>query len=329
VSSFEVRPFARSDREQLTALVNAHVAAVVPGVSVSVNAVLSQLEREPGEFIVDPWVEQRLTLVAEQRQRIVAAAHLHRYGASDDVGESYRGAGVIRWFLCWPPAPYWPDAAGATDALMDACLAVFDDWGVARQYADGALPAPGVYGVPAQWPLVRLAYERAGFVQDGKTEIVFIADVDDLPRELEPPVPGIELVRSVGINGTRLTAVADGAEIGFIEVERLGDAGRFERDGGLADIGNLQVVESWRRRGVATWLVAAAGAWLRLGRVSRLLDYAWPEQEDSVAFLNSVGFRELTRTQRGWTRDPAKTTAASRRRTGGAGTAGGRRASSA
>jgi GNAT superfamily N-acetyltransferase len=306
VSSFTVRPFARSDREQLTALVNAHVAAVVPGVSVSVNAVLSQLEREPGEFIVDPWVEQRLTLVVEQRQRIVAAAHLHRYGSSGEVGESYRDAGLIRWFLCWPPAPYWPDAAAATEALMDACLAIFDDWGTTRQYADGTLPAPGVYGVPAQWPLVRSAYERAGFSHDGKTEIIFIADIADLPRALESPVSGVELVRSVGINGTRLTAVAGADEVGFIEVERLGEAGRFERDGSWADVGNLQVGEGWRRRGIATWLVAAAGEWLRLGRVGRLLDYAWPEQEDCIAFLTSVGFRELTRTQRGWTRDRSK-----------------------
>jgi len=41
MSSVEVRPFRRSDREQLTALVNAHVQAVVPGVSVSVNTVMN------------------------------------------------------------------------------------------------------------------------------------------------------------------------------------------------------------------------------------------------------------------------------------------------
>jgi hypothetical protein len=51
MSSIEVRPFRRSDRAQLTDLVNAHAEAVVPGMSVSVNAVLSQLERDPGEFI--------------------------------------------------------------------------------------------------------------------------------------------------------------------------------------------------------------------------------------------------------------------------------------
>jgi hypothetical protein len=106
MSSVQVRPFRRADREQLTALVNAHIQAVVPGVSVSVNTVMSQLERDPGEFIVDPWVAERATLVAEQRGRVVAAGHLLRYGAGEEVGESMRGAAEISWLLYWPEASY-------------------------------------------------------------------------------------------------------------------------------------------------------------------------------------------------------------------------------
>jgi len=67
MSDVQVRPFRRGDRDQLTRLVNAHAEAVVPGMSVSVNTVLGSLERQPGEFIVDPWVNERVTLVAEQR----------------------------------------------------------------------------------------------------------------------------------------------------------------------------------------------------------------------------------------------------------------------
>ena len=100
-----IRPFRRGDRDQVAALVNAHAQAVVPGVSVSVNAVLGQLEREPGEFLVDPWVVERTTLVAEQRGRISAAAHLLRYGTSADVGPDLRDTGEIRWLLCWPDRP--------------------------------------------------------------------------------------------------------------------------------------------------------------------------------------------------------------------------------
>ena len=37
MSSIHARPFRRSDRDQLTQLVNAHAEAVVPGMSASVN----------------------------------------------------------------------------------------------------------------------------------------------------------------------------------------------------------------------------------------------------------------------------------------------------
>src|SRR5947208_1295535 len=123
--SVQVRPFRRSDRDQLTKLVNAHAEAVVPGMSASVNTVLSSLERRPGEFIVDPWVSERVTLVAEQASRIAAAAHLLRYFPDERAGVSVRDAGEICWLLFWPQAPagnpYWPDATAAAEALMAAC----------------------------------------------------------------------------------------------------------------------------------------------------------------------------------------------------------------
>jgi hypothetical protein len=72
MSDVTIRLFQRSDREQVTALVNAHPAAILPGLSVSTNTVLGQFEREPGEYIVDPWVIERSTLVCELKQRIVA-----------------------------------------------------------------------------------------------------------------------------------------------------------------------------------------------------------------------------------------------------------------
>src|SRR4029453_7027064 len=79
---------------------------------------------------------------------------------------------------------------------------------------------------------------------------------------------------------------------------------RLAHLGGWADIGNLHVDEAYRRRGVATWLFGEAADWLRLARVERLLDYAWPKEEPRLALLRRLGFRELTRTARGWTRTP-------------------------
>ena len=305
--SVEVRPFRRSDRRQLTALVNAHVQAVVPGVAVSVNTVLSQLERDPGEFIVDPWVAERATLVAQQRGRVVAAAHLLRYGAGEDVGPAYRDSAEINWLLFWPRATHWPDSAEAAAALMDASLERLRAWGGDHWHADGALPAPGVYGVPEQWPHVRALYERAGFVHDGHVEIVLLARVDELPGPAAPPLDGLALDRSVGECGTRLSARLGEECVGFIEVEtNLAEGGRLAHLGGWADVGNLHVDEAYRRRGIATWLVGEAADWLRLARVERLVDYAWPEEEAMLALLGGLGFRELTRTARGWHHRPGR-----------------------
>jgi GNAT superfamily N-acetyltransferase len=86
----------------------------------------------------------------------------------------------------------------------------------------------------------------------------------------------------------------------MIEVEQRTAGGHNPESVVWADVGNLRVSEAHRRRGVATWLLGHAADWLRLGGVERLADYAWPEQEDLLAFLHASGFRELTRTKRGW-----------------------------
>jgi hypothetical protein len=163
--SVEVRPFRRGDRDQLAALVNAHVQAVVPGITVPTNRVLSQLEGEPGDFIVDPWVAQRITLVAQQRGRVVAAAHLLRYRDDADVKTEYRGSGEIRWILQWPAAPFWPEADEAGRAVVRGALQVL---GSARPIrCDPGLPAPGVYGVPGV--AARRAAADRGWVPAGRS----------------------------------------------------------------------------------------------------------------------------------------------------------------
>src|SRR4051812_28084090 len=98
----EIRPFARHDRDQLCDLVNAHIKAGVPGCSVPLATLLAQMEREPGEYIVDPWVIERETRVAIDNDRLVAAAHLHRYGEDTTVGVALRDVAAVSWLVCWP-----------------------------------------------------------------------------------------------------------------------------------------------------------------------------------------------------------------------------------
>jgi GNAT superfamily N-acetyltransferase len=318
MSSIEVRPLRRSDRDQLTDLVNAHASAVVPGVSVSVAAMLSHLERDPGEFITDPWVGERTTLVAEENGRVAAAAHLLRYSDDERVGPAYRGNGEIRWLLFWPEGPvsgnpWWTAGTHAAGELIAACIGQLGRWGVASQSAGGELPVPGVYGVPEQWPHVSALYEQAGFVHDGHTEVVYLARVCDLPRLPGPPLAGLDVRRTVGLNGTRLSGVLDGKVIGYIEVEIRAEGERLARQAGWADVGNLRVSEQHRRRKVGTWLLGQAAAWLELAHVDRLLDYSYLEGADAAghtyvdyrAFLNALPFTVLTTTRRGWTRTTA------------------------
>jgi GNAT superfamily N-acetyltransferase len=260
-------------------------------------------------------VSERVTLVAEQRNRVAAAAHLLRYYSDDRAGPAYRDAGEIRWLLYWPAAPagnpYWPDLTGSAEALIAACADVFGRWGVTRQHADGQLPVPGVYGVPEQWPHIAALYRRAGFTHTGHTEVVYLAQVKDLPSADAPPLDGLAVRRSVGINGCRFSAVLGEEVIGYIETEVLDKGERMSRHGGWADVGNLHVASPHRRRGVGSWLLGQAAGWLRLAGANRLLNYAWLEgtdpgglnYDDYRAFLSAVGFRELTRTERGWTRE--------------------------
>ncbi|GAB2852294.1 hypothetical protein GCM10027074_18840 [Streptomyces deserti] len=303
MSALTVRPFRRDDRDQLTDLVNMHVAAVVPGVSVSVNTVLSDLERRPGEFITDPWVAERVTLVAEQRRYVVAAAHLLRYRADAEVGESYRNIGEIGWFVCHPPASFWPDSQEAADLLMSACLAQLARWNVRAGYASGDLPAPVLYGLPHNWPHVRAAYHRAGFRHAGDTEVILIARVADLPQQ--PLPPGVTVERTLGECGTRFTAYADGRALGFIEVDTaLERPERHVRAAGLADIGNLHIDPAQYGTGLEHRLLAQAADWLRLCGVDRLVAYEPETDRTMLDHLTGAGFGELTRTDRSWEHRP-------------------------
>lgn len=298
-----VRPFRRDDRDQLTELVNAHVAAVVPGVSVSVNTVLSRLERRPDEFVTDPWVGERTTLVAEHRRCVVAAVHLLRYRADAEVGADYRDAGAVDWFVCRPSTALLPQAEKAADLLMSAGLAQFARWQVRARYGDGALPAPGVYGLPRVWPHVRAAYQRAGFRHTGDTEVLLLARVEDLPRPQSRA--GVTIERSVGEYGTRFTAHSGRQAVGFVEVDTaVARPERLARAEGLAELADMDIDPAHQGEGWEHLLLAHAADWLRLCGADRLLAYESADDQAEIEQLLGSGFRELTRTDRGWAHRP-------------------------
>ncbi len=300
----EVRPFARRDREQLARLVNAHVAAVLPGGYVPPATLLADLEHPLGEFVIGPWVTDMATLVAIEADRVVAAAHLRRYGDDDRVSAGYRNAGEVVWLV------HWPNHAGAGRAVLDGAIGHLVSWGVRVHLASGTLPCPAVYGVSDGWPHVRTLYQDAGFEpKDDQVEVVLAGLMSDISEAGGPPVAGLSLRRHVGTLGTTFTGVLDGEAVGMFEVDTdLTRGGTNLGAAGWADVCNHRVREDLRGRGIGTWLVRSAAEWLRLGGTTRLLAYAIEDEdlEARVRYFGRFGLRPVNRTTRGWTRHPER-----------------------
>jgi hypothetical protein len=289
-----VREFQRSDRDQLTALVNLHVASVLPGVALSTNVVLSQLEREPGEIIVDPWVAERCCVVALDNDAVVGAALLHRFGDGDEVRDGYRAAAEIRWIVVAPTA------AAAGQDLLAAALSIIETWNPSHIYVDGSLPAPGCYGIPDSWPHVRRLLTDAGFDGPTRTETVVAARCDALVGH---HIEGAEVRRSVGVLGTRFDLVTADGHLGYIEVGEIDQAlARSAAGTTWTDVGNLFATEPEALPMVMPALLSAAAEWLLLGGIDRLIDYYADDVHPPayLAVLHQLGFTRLTTNERGW-----------------------------
>jgi len=83
--------------------------------------------------------------VRRNRHSTSLLGHQRRPLSGDEVAESYRRAGEIRWLLCWPEATFWPDSIAAGDAVATAAVAFLTDWGVSL----ASLPASG--GLVISW----------------------------------------------------------------------------------------------------------------------------------------------------------------------------------
>ncbi len=308
----EVRPFARHDRDGLTFLANRHVAAVLPGGAIPVAGFLSQLERDIHEYIVDPWVVDRHTIVGVERDRLVAAAHLKRYGTDERVSSNYHDAAEINWFISDP------QETDTGRAVLDRAIAQMRQWRARIWYADGRLPCLGVYGVPDAWPHVQSLLGEAGFDDgDGQVEVIFAGDLTTVPNPGRAPRADVELRRVLGPLGTSFEAYAGSDRVGVFEVEDSYGVGNSQL-ARWADEANHWVAPGFRGQGIGTWLFRHGCAWLRLGGKDRLLAYAIERPARGAAprdpnesievwahYYEGHGLSRLTRTRRGWERQPA------------------------
>jgi GNAT superfamily N-acetyltransferase len=305
----DVRPFTRADRDGLTSLANRHIAAVLPGGAIPVASLLSQMERDTHEPIVDPWVIDRHTLVGVDRDRVVAAAHLKRYATEGSVNDAYRNFAEIVWLI------FDPDAAATATALLASAMNHLRSWNAREWGADGNLPCLGVYGIPDAWPHVQQLLLDAGFSVDGEQiEVVFAGDLASVAEPGPAPVEGVTVRRVVGPLGTSFEAVLDGTVIGDFEVEDFYGTNN-DALSPWADECNHRVDAAHRRNGIGSWLFQHGCAWLRLGGKERFLSYAveqWGRAavpiegnlEGWTTYYERFGLRPITRTRRGWHRTP-------------------------
>jgi GNAT superfamily N-acetyltransferase len=276
------------------------MGALVPGWALPESYIASRMQRDPGEYVVDPWVSARLTLCAIERQRVVAVAHLLRYGGGAEIGSAYRNNAEIAWLLAWP------DAAGHTAALLKAAGDQFARWGSAAAWAlETCLRAGPFTGLPDTWPHIAAALAGAGYQRDpgmAREEALFGGPI----MQIEPPpapIDGLTMQRSIGRFGTRFTAKLDYQSVGECDcVSDLTDGGALPALRGWGELAELEVREPWRSRGIGAWLVQHALAWLRLGGCTRIVLSVAADDEAAGAgrFYRRFGWDALVRFQRGW-----------------------------
>lgn len=297
-----IEPYRPFHLPQVEALFNAHLGAVVPGWAVPEAFIAGRLERNPGEYVVDPWVEARATLCAVERQRVVGVAHLLRYGAGPAVGPSYRSVGEIDWLL------FWPESELAARQLLAEARQQLATWEVSDEWVSAGPPVGPIAGLPDVWPHVAAALTAAGYRLDkGQSEAVYGGSLGQLPAPDAPPVRGLAVRRSVGRFGATFTALVEGQEVGRCEcLPDMTAGGALPALRGWAELTELEVDERWRNRGIGTWLVQHAVAWLRLGRCDRIVLAVAAEDEAAGAgrFYQRCGWDVLTRVSKGWGRKP-------------------------
>jgi GNAT superfamily N-acetyltransferase len=299
-STTEVVPLAPDHLDQLTGLLNAHLDAVVPGFALPAAYLAERLSRDPGEAIVDPWVLRRRTLVAVERDRVVAAAHLLRYGATADVGPAFRDVGEVAWLVGWP------SAGDAAEAVLAAGVRLLADWGAEAQWlCTGSMFVPTVSGIPDAWPHIAAILRAAGYAPEPeREEVLYAGHIDRLEPPPAPPIEGLELARRMGDFAPRFAAELAGESIGVFDVgSDVTAGGLLPALAGWAEPWNLWIDEGHRSQGVGSWLVRSAAPYLRLGGCDRMLVTVAVDGERAGAgrFYERLGLVRLARLDRAWT----------------------------
>lgn len=297
-----VQPFERAHLPHLLELVNMHLAAVVPGWAISEVFLAEHLDRNPGEYVTDPWVVERVTLCALEGHRLLAAAHLLRYGDGPEVGEHLRGVGEIAWFV------FLPDRGDAANKVLSHVHGTLAAWRVERRQAYGAgLPKMPLLGIPEAWPHVASALEAAGYepIHGEHRGVLYGGRLDGVPTPVRAPVSGMTIRRTTGRFGVRFSARLDGEDLGWCEFDTdLARGGSLPALRGWAELSEMYVAEDWRNKNIGSWLICTVADWLRLCGCDRVILTVDENDEAAGAgrFYRRFGWSTLTREIHPWTR---------------------------
>jgi hypothetical protein len=211
-------------------------ASRVQSARASLPYLAARLARDPGEAVVEAWVVRRRTLLAIERERVIAAAHLLDYGVTTQVGPAFRNAGEVAWLVAWP------SACEAAEAVLTAGLSQLADWGTEPPFlCTGSLFVPTVSGISDTWPHIAAIVRAAGFAPEPEREEVLYAG-SWLVRSAAP------YMHLAGCHRMLVSVAADD--------ERAG-AGRFYERLGLVRLARLE--RAWRADDRAQPAEAATG----------------------------------------------------------------------
>ena len=292
----KIEPLERDHLPQVMDLVNAHLGAVVPGWALTACYFWERLKRNPAEWVTDPWVAERKSIVGVVNDRVCAAAHILRYG--DDT--RWKGTAEVAWLL------FWPRARTAGEAILKECLRQMKAWQVTDQQISGPLPVPVCVGLPHVWPHIGLMLGQFGYSSNADVdESVYGGTLDGIPSPGEPPVEGASIHRDLGKFSTRFVARLEGRDVAYVEcVADLTQGGQLPALSGWGELSEVETSEAMRNRGLGSWVMRHALEWLRLSRCSRIVLSVARDDEEAGAgrFYRRFGWAPLVR-QNHWTRD--------------------------
>ncbi len=151
--------------------------------------------------------------------------------------------------------------------------------------------------------VVSLSIRRARRPDVAKIAALYLEVAEEVAAR-EPSlrqIPGRDAVerryrsRVTADDRTVLVALADGSIVGFVDValQRLEDAGAYDRPGVDGYIEELIVTSTRRRKGVATALMRAAEDWIRDRQGRAVFLDTHVTNAEARAFYSHKGYREV------------------------------------